>query len=380
MKTQAVSLNMNTDRLQRSTLSQNEKRAPTCQNIETMLVLLLFALLAFTNYVSAQELSPLNIGDEKHGAHVLPPPNEALLRQSQPQGPLVFKGGPVMGAVETYAIFWVPPTLQNGKPTGISAGYLGVLTNMLQNYSGHGIDNNNTQYNSDCVGWVTAWGGGVDDYACGFIPPGWSYYIPNAGSFKGAYTDTTPYPTSGCNDPVPGIGTNCINDAQIQAEIQKVMNLRGWKGGLNAMFLLFTSQGEGSCFDNGPIYCSYNYYCAYHSDINNAGRAIVYGNEPYGDPTYCQTAGTPSPNNDPAADTAATAASHELTEAITDPLYSNPAWRTANGKYEIGDLCAYNYGNNTWDNGNANQMWNGAFFELQTEYDNHTSSCVQVGP
>jgi hypothetical protein len=25
-------------------------------------------------------------------------------------------------------------------------------------------------------------------------------------------------------------------------------------------------------------------------------------------------------------------------------------------------------------------MWNGRFYELQMEFDNHTGSCVQVGP
>jgi hypothetical protein len=77
------------------------------------------------------------------------------------------------------------------------------------------------------------------------------------------------------------------------------------------------------------------------------------------------------------ADAAASIASHELTEATTDPLLN--AWFTSSG-YEIGDLCAYNYGTNTWDSGKANQMWGGNFFELQQMYDNHQAGCVQVGP
>jgi hypothetical protein len=69
--------------------------------------------------------------------------------------------------------------------------------------------------------------------------------------------------------------------------------------------------------------------------------------------------------------------SHELTEAITDPLAN--AWYTAQG-LEIGDLCGYQYGPNTWDNNMANQMWDGAFYELQQEYNNQTNMCVDVGP
>jgi hypothetical protein len=152
--------------------------------------------------------------------------------------------------------------------------------------------------------------------------------------------------------------------------------LKGWTGGLNKMFLVFTSSGEGSCFDSSSSQCAYTYYCAYHSYIGGT-TPVVYGNEPFGDPNYCQVGGTPSPNNDPQADTAATAASHELTEAVTDPELN--AWYTSLGN-EIGDLCAYNYGTNSWDSAKANQMWNGRFYELQMEFDNHNGACVQVGP
>ena len=108
-----------------------------------------------------------------------------------------------------------------------------------------------------------------------------------------------------------------------------------------------------------------------------AGATVVYSNEPFGNTSVCQLPGTPSPNNNPTADAAATSASHELTEAITDPQLN--AWFDASGN-EIGDLCAYIYGSNTWDAGLANEMWNGRFYELQTEYDNHLAGCVQVGP
>ncbi|MGC2109427.1 MAG: hypothetical protein WA655_07910 [Candidatus Korobacteraceae bacterium] len=155
-----------------------------------------------------------------------------------------------------------------------------------------------------------------------------------------------------------------------------MMNVKGWTGGLNKMFLLFTSSGEGSCFDSSGQSCAYTDYCAYHSFIDGS-TTIVYGNEPYGDTSACQEPGTPSPNNDPAADTAATAASHEMTEAITDPELN--AWYTAQDN-EIGDLCAYQYGSNGWDSSKANQHWNAHYYELQMEYDNHKRACVQLGP
>lgn len=104
---------------------------------------------------------------------------------------------------------------------------------------------------------------------------------------------------------------------------------------------------------------------------------VVYSNEPYGLTADCQVPGVPSPNGNADADTASTAAAHEMTEAITDP--NGNAWFDARGE-EIGDKCAYIYAPNTWDSGKANQMWGGHYFELQLMYDNHRSACEQVGP
>jgi hypothetical protein len=226
---------------------------------------------------------------------------------------------------------------------------------MLAQYPGHGLDNNNTQYYQTISG-VTS-------------------YIQNSGGLAAAVVDGDAYPASGCTDSAtPG---NCITDAQLRAELSKVMTAHGWTGGLNKMFLVFTSSGEGSCFDSTNKSCAYVQYCAYHGDFYIGSTPVIYSNEPYGNTSVCQTPTAKSPNGNPAADAAATAASHELTEATTDPLLN--AWFTSSGE-EIGDLCAYKYGTNTWDGGLANQMWSGYFFELQEEYDNHRAACVQVGP
>jgi hypothetical protein len=314
---------------------------------------LLLAAMALSVIASAQQ-SPLTVTNGVQSAHIFP---TIYLKNALPAagGPLGYHGGPVMQTVNTYAIFWAPTTLQNGNPTSIPAAYQTVQKNMLTDYPGHGIDNNNTQYYQ------------------GSSP---KKYIQNVGKLAGSFVDTNPYPASGCTDTAtPG---NCINDTQLIAEIARVMTLKAWKGGLNNMFLVFTSSGEGSCFTSAGTSCAYVQYCAYHSYFTNgAGQTVVYSNEPFGNTSVCQQPGTPSPNSNPQADAAATAASHELTEATTDPMLN--AWFDSSGN-EIGDLCAYLYGTNTWDAGLANEMWNGHFYELQTEYDNHLGGCVQVGP
>jgi hypothetical protein len=69
--------------------------------------------------------------------------------------------------------------------------------------------------------------------------------------------------------------------------------------------------------------------------------------------------------------------SHEHMEAVTDPHLN--AWYDASGE-EIGDLCAYNYGALGLDGGKANEQWNGNFYVVQQEWDNHVSGCRQSGP
>jgi hypothetical protein len=255
-----------------------------------------------------------------------------------------------MTSPTVYAIYWIPPHLQDGTATSMSSAYQTVQTNMLKEYFGHSLSTNNTQYYQGSSSKT---------------------YIKGTGKVGGTYVDTALYPGSDCFDPSSQLtnGNNCISDADLQNEINKVMSLKGWTGGTNKMFLLFTSSNEGQCFASGSS-CSYNNYCAYHTFFTNGlGQTVIYGNEPYGNLNVCQIPGAPSPNSNPAADAAATAASHELTEAITDPLLN--AWFDSSGA-EIGDECAYFYGFAGYGSGSTagNEQWDGKRFFLQTEYSN----------
>jgi hypothetical protein len=298
-----------------------------------------------------------------HIAHILPVVARALARNvAADSGPLLYhSGGSVMTSATITPIFWTPPTLQTGAPASMSGDYKKVQQYLTFHYPEHGIDNNNTQYYEQ-IGATTT-------------------FIHNTGRYEGSYVDTSAYPASGCADTAtPG---NCLTDVQIQAEITNVITSKNLTNGLNRIFLLYTSSGEGSCFDASNGSCAYVQYCAYHSYYDLAGAPVIYANMPYGNTSVCQVFGVPSPNNDPPADTVATAASHEISEAITDPFLN--AWFTSSGN-EISDLCAYNYGANSWTSNlgiPANQFWSGtsyAYFELQQEFDNHVGSCVQIGP
>lgn len=304
--------------------------------------------------------SPLNIGTASHHVHIFPAVGneEGMAAAAADYGPLLYHtGGSVMGPTVTiYPIFWIPAKLQTGTTTAFPANYEAVEVSMLYDYIGHGLGSIATQYYQVSGSTVS--------------------FVQNKGGLSASYyVDTAPYPASKCSNMVtPG---NCLTDADIRAEVAKIVTFAKASGGLGQIFMVFTAPGEGSCMDSTNKSCAYSGYCAYHSHYLKGTTPIVYSNEPYGNTKYCELPGTPSPNGDPTADAAASSASHELAEAMTDPLGN--AWFTARGN-EIGDLCAYKYAPVTWDGGIATQMWNGHYYLLQSEFSNHTGQCLNAGP
>jgi hypothetical protein len=105
---------------------------------------------------------------------------------------------------------------------------------------------------------------------------------------------------------------DCITDAKIQAKITSVMNAQGWTGGLDKIFVLYTSSGEGSCFGSTNASCAYVQYRGYHGVFTLNGQPVIYANIHYGNPTVC--AGTQTFPNDPPGDVAANITSHEIME------------------------------------------------------------------
>jgi hypothetical protein len=304
------------------------------------------------------------VAGETGTVHIYPTPEQSQLIKAE-QGPLLapgvlsYHGGPIMTGVNLYAIFWIPGSgkLQNGNPTSLTAKYQAVAKQFLADYPYHGIANNSTQY---------------------YATTGGTHYFAGIGGLVASVVDTNSYPASGCSDKVtPG---NCITDAQLQAEITKVMTAHSWTPGLNKMFIVFTSTGEGSCSNSTSTSCAYTQYCAYHGWFGSSTTPTLYANMPYANPSYCYagSSGQHDPSGDIPSDANVNVTSHEITEATTDPEL-NAWWDSGNGE-EIGDLCAWMFSTADWDGGLANQSWNGHYYDLQLEYDNHASGCVKVGP
>jgi Bacterial Ig-like domain (group 3)/PKD domain len=250
-------------------------------------------------------------------------------------------GGPVMHTTAVYTIFWQPASL----PSGVSAfptGAHGYQTTVNDYYTDVAADSGKPS-NVFSVDPQYTDGSGAAQYS---------------DTFGGTYLDTSAYPANDCTDG-DGAGHNtpvCFTDADLQSEVQKDVAAKGWPTGLGALYVVFTPQGVGNCFDtNAADGCAYfaGGYCAYHGSIGSGTSAEIYANLPYG--ATFTLGGTSVPGCEdgarPNASTAGPAidsASHEQSEAVTDPLVTGwGSWwdsygtSSTNAFYgsEIGDLC-----------------------------------------
>jgi hypothetical protein len=267
-------------------------------------------------------------------------------------GPVDYHDGQVMQTNTTYAIYWAPSGFSDASYESLINRYFGDV--------------------------AAASGSASNVYAVA------TQYYDNTGAirykstFGGSFVDTDPFPTSGC-----GEASICLTDAQLQAEIQKVLTRKGWHGGTSNMFFLMTPDGVASCANQGPLLCSTTDFCAYHSDFfNSSGEEVIYADEPYaGTLSGCtfSKVGKQGFPNDHDADATINTISHEHNEAISDP-FGDAWWAADGGNDEIADLCAGYFGSTPLGTANGqpyHQLINGHPYSVQEEYSNDDSSCAK---
>jgi hypothetical protein len=301
--------------------------------------------------------------------------------------PLIFHGGSMMMTPSTRPlvvtpIFWNPSSFPMGSSyTSLISSYLSAVSSasgqntnvfsVLNEYSG-----NNGQIN-----YSVTLGTPVND----------THALPASGC-RVAGTDRTGIYADGSGY------SACLDDAQLQTEINSVTAASGLPRNLSHIYVLYLPKHVESCFNAGSTTtsanaCTINYqpsaaYCAYHSET---ASSAVYASMPY--PVYNSGTGfscgsessfgvVESPNGNPDADVAISPTSHEISEAITDPDTST-GWYDSSG-YEIGDECAYIYGATQGTAGQLyNQVINGLHFLTQEEFSNNDfavtgGGCVQA--
>jgi hypothetical protein len=188
---------------------------------------------------------------------------------------LKYHGGPIVTASDTYAIYWDPVgayhndwmTLIDGylHDVGADSGQLGNIFSLNGQYTGPGATRASYQ-----------------------------------STFRGAYTDTTPYPASGCVEP-KGQPT-CLTDEQIRAELKGFIEANKLPTGIDVNYFVLTppavtvctdAGGKGNCSDSATeneeeakdetgSAESATGFCGYHSAIEPASTSpIVYAVQPW---------------------------------------------------------------------------------------------------
>jgi hypothetical protein len=138
-----------------------------------------------------------------------------------------------------------------------------------------------------------------------------------------------------------------ISDSSVQSYLASLFSAGSIAATTNTVYGVYLPQGTTSTLGH---YRSCSSFCGYHSSFTYNGQTILYAVFPYNDCNGCSLSGKT------ALDMGTIVTSHEIREAITDPV--NAWWESSSG-YEADDKCAWH---------NLYQQSGGAW--VQPEYSN----------
>ena len=138
-----------------------------------------------------------------------------------------------------------------------------------------------------------------------------------------------------------------ISDSGVQSYLSGLFNAGRVFANTNTVYGVYLPQGTVSTLGR---YRSCTSYCGYHSSYTYNGITVLYAVLPYNDCSGCSLSGKT------VVDMMTIVTSHEIREAITDPV--NAWWESSSG-YEDDDKCAWH---------NLYQQTGGAW--VQPEYSN----------
>lgn len=222
---------------------------------------------------------------------------------------LTYRNGPILYAVEVFTVFWGADWQQSPQSdvaNNLNQFFDFILTSSL-------IDQ-------------------LAEYSVQGMPP------IGHGKRTGTVTITTPQPD-------PTESDNAIQQL-LQQEISTNSNFP--QPTQNTLYFIYLPPGV-KVVQGGGASCQM--FCGYHNDINGQ---IFYAVMPYPDCAGC-VGGLQT------FDALTTTSSHELCEAITDPIPGQGWYDDNNG--EIGDICAWQ----------TKQVGN---YTVQLEWSNQNNQCI----
>jgi hypothetical protein len=318
------------------------------------------------------------------------------------EGNLHYRGGPVLHSSAPFLVFWTP------AGESIPARSRSLMARYFTDVAAASGRSSNVfgvlrQYHDQT---------------------GFADYRQTFDSARQVIIDRQAYPSSlgaGCPEPSVLYPT-CIGDAQIQAEVQRLVTVDGLRtdGSLKAasfpparlavhapIYFVVLPADVQVCQPVGGL-CTGDHICAYHSNFTDKrGDVVLYAPVPleplragsvlFPDPKGdCQLDGlsvVQAPNGD-VADAPINGMSHEDSEAITDPL-PYTGWSDPKNSTEVGDKCEMNtsaklgsgFGNNplafrpTLGGSEAagtlyTQLINGDRYYVQSEWSNGDHNCA----
>jgi hypothetical protein len=245
---------------------------------------------------------------------------------------LQYYGGPVISHAKIYAVYWgsnVEPSVRNGA----GAFYKSLVT-------------------SDHMDWLNEYATNINAVD-GRKGTGQSI---GRGSYGGEYV-ITPINTK-----------TSLDDQEIRKEIEAQVAAHALPvPDADSLYMIHFPAGVSITIE-GSASCAQ--FCAYHEGFQSAQYgSVFYGVIPDLGSGACSFGCGMGASQ---FESTTVAASHEVTEAVTDAFPtagSNPsypqAWNTSDGN-EIGDLCAST---------SATLNSSSGRYSIQGEYDNSTSSC-----
>ncbi|HEY8813546.1 MAG TPA: hypothetical protein VIP57_00350 [Candidatus Dormibacteraeota bacterium] len=244
-------------------------------------------------------LDPIRVVPLREDARLAPAPAAAPS--------LTYRGGPLLTAVEIFAFFW-----GDGWQDQPQAGLMAQIVAFFDFFVASPLLDQMAEY-------------GVAGSTIGH------------GANRGAIA-------------VPGSLGSSVDDSAIQQLIQQQISTNSAVPQPTPSSLYFVFAPPGVAVSLGGS-SSCTSFCGYHNDINGQ---IFYAVMPYPDCTGCT--GSLS-----VLDALTSTTSHELCEAITDPIPGEGWYDDSNG--EIGDICAWQ----------TKQL--GAY-TVQLEWSNHAGRCI----
>jgi hypothetical protein len=262
---------------------------------------------------------------------------QVLMRKAQPlvspdlTANMTYGGGPVLHTVRPYLVFWDPR-----GTTPISKSSQLVLERYLSDVAsapgGATVDTPNvTRQYYDTTGYADAG----------------QTFDPAEQALNDSGTYPTQLDTSSCSSAdVSSSHPYCLSDGQIQAELAHLIDTKAMPIGLGPgapIYAVITPPDVNVCYQRGN--CATTTFCGYHSSFSSGSGDVVYAVVPFlpvsTKPKQCQQDGVAAaqePNGD-VADMVVDDLSHELDEAITDPLGDGWSIGTPYGTNEIADNC-----------------------------------------